>query len=336
MIIGLTYDLRREYLAMGYSEIETAEFDQPETIEAIELALQELGHETIRIGHAFQLMEKLVKGERWDMVFNIAEGLHGTGREAQVPAVLDIYNIPYTFSDPLVMCLTLHKGMTKRVIRDAGLATADFKVAESLEDIVDIPFKPPFFVKPVAEGTGMGVSPRSLVETPGALAGICRSLFEEFHQPVIIERFLPGREFTIGIAGTGAEARVLGTMEIVLLEKAEKAVYSFINKEDWKKRVAYRPLSAEDDPLAAQAEELALASWKILGARDGGRVDIRCDENNIPCFMEVNPLAGLRPEYSDLPILCGHFGISYVQLIEMIVKSAAKRVLPEKVLKKCA
>jgi len=330
MIIGLTYDLRPEYLAMGYSEIETAEFDHIETIESIELALQELGHETVRIGHARQLMEQLVKGDRWDLVFNIAEGLSGPGREAQVPAILDIYNIPYTFSDPLVMSMTLHKGFTKMVIRDSGLATADFKVIKKLEDIEELNFEPPFFVKPVGEGTGLGVSPRSLVQIPEKLPGICQSLITEFRQPVLIEKFLPGREFTVGIIGTGDEAQAAGTMEIVLLEQAEKAAYSFVNKEDWKKRVDYRPLTSEDDPLIAQVEELALLSWRVLECRDGGRVDIRCDENTMPCFLEVNPLAGLRPEYSDLPILCSHFGISYVRLIEQILKSASKRIQPEK------
>ena len=121
MKIGLTYDLRSEYLKMGYSELETAEFDRDDTIEAIESTLHELGYETERIGHAKQLAKALTTGKRWDLVFNIAEGLHGIGREAQVPALLDLYEIPYTFSDPLVMSLTLHKGLTKRVLRDAGV-----------------------------------------------------------------------------------------------------------------------------------------------------------------------------------------------------------------------
>ena len=118
MKIGITYDLRDDYIAEGYTEEETAEFDHPRTIAAIEDTLQSLGYETDRIGHIRALARRLVAGNRWDLVFNIAEGLRGFGREAQVPALLDAWEIPYTFSDPLVLSLTLHKGLTKRVIRD--------------------------------------------------------------------------------------------------------------------------------------------------------------------------------------------------------------------------
>ncbi len=126
MRVGLTYDLRSEYLAQGYSEDETAEFDKEETIDAIEETLRAMGHATERIGNVRRLFGLLAEGRRWDLVFNIAEGLHGIGREAQVPAALEAFDIPYTFSDPLVMSLTLHKAMTKRVLRDAGVATSDF------------------------------------------------------------------------------------------------------------------------------------------------------------------------------------------------------------------
>lgn len=326
MIIGLTYDLRQDYLDMGYSELETAEFDSPQTIEAIEQTLQLLGHETRRIGNGMRLLERLVQGERWDLVFNIAEGLRGIGREAQVPAVLDMFDIPYTFSDPMVMSLTLHKGMTKRVIRDAGLVTSDFIVAESAEDAYTVGFEPPYFVKPVAEGTGMGISSDSVIRSREDLPGACRDLIRQFHQPVLIEQFLPGREFTVGIAGTGHDARVLGTMEILLMDKADKEVYSFENKEGWKGRVQYRPVSPAMDPLIWDVESLALCSWKELGCRDGGRIDIRCDHEGRPSFIEVNPLAGLRPGYSDLPMVCEFFGTSYVRLIEMILESAVQRV----------
>jgi D-alanine-D-alanine ligase len=124
--IGLTYDLRDAYLAMGYGEEETAEFDRDSTIEALEGALRSLGHETERIGHVRDLAGRLAAGARWDLVFNIAEGLSGYGREAQVPALLDAYGIPYTFADPLTASLTLHKAMTKRVLRDLGVRTPDF------------------------------------------------------------------------------------------------------------------------------------------------------------------------------------------------------------------
>ena len=147
MKIGLTYDLRADYLAEGFTEEETAEFDHADTIEAIECALQDLGFETARIGNIKNLARRLVAGNRWDMVFNIAEGLKGFGREAQVPAMLDAYDIPYTFSDSLALSLTLNKGMAKRVIRDMGLPTPDFFVVEGVSDVemVALPF--PLFAK---------------------------------------------------------------------------------------------------------------------------------------------------------------------------------------------
>ena len=158
MNIGLTYDLRNDYLAEGYSEEETAEFDSPVTIEGIEAALAELGYQTDRIGNAKRLVERLAQGDRWDLVFNIAEGLHGLAREAQVPAILDVYDIPYTFSDPLVLSLALHKGLTKAVVRQGGVATPDFALVERPADVdaIDLPF--PLFAKPVAEGTSKGIS----------------------------------------------------------------------------------------------------------------------------------------------------------------------------------
>jgi len=328
MTIGLTYDLRSEYLAEGFSEEETAEFDRDDTIDAIESTIRSLGYATERIGHSRQLAAALVAGRRWDLVFNIAEGMHGIGREAQVPTLLDMYRIPYTFSDPLVMSLSLHKGMTKRVIRDAGVPTSDFSVVESPEDVQSVTFAPPYFVKPVAEGTGKGVTPQSIVRNRADLEAACRRLIDTFRQPVIIEPYLPGREFTTGIVGTGPKARVLGTIEVHLLDTAEQGVYSYVNKEGCESRVLYSLRHADEDPVVAEAEKVALAAWRALGCRDAGRMDLRCDENGHPQFIEVNPLAGIHPEHSDLPIICNHLGVPYRQLIGWIIESAVVRVDP--------
>jgi len=202
MKVGLAYDLRSDYLSAGYSEEETAEFDRAETIDAIEQALGQLGYATDRIGHARQLIQRLAAGDRWDLVFNIAEGMHGIGREAQVPAILDVYTIPYTFSDPLVMALTLHKGMTKHVLRDAGVATTPFAVVAGPQDVRAVDFAPPYFIKPVAEGTGKGISPDSIVRRREDLGAACRNLVAACQQPVLVEPFLSGREFTVGLTGT--------------------------------------------------------------------------------------------------------------------------------------
>ncbi|MGV8079256.1 MAG: D-alanine--D-alanine ligase [Syntrophales bacterium] len=320
--IGLTYDLRDDYLAEGFSEEETAEFDRAETIDAIEGTLRSLSYRTERIGHARALVGRLAAGARWDLVFNIAEGLRGYGRECLVPALLEAYGIPYVFSDPLVLSLTLHKGMCKRVIRDFGISTPDFAVVETEADIaaVDLPF--PLFAKPVAEGTGKGITADSVIRSPGALDRVCRRLLNAYGQPVLVERFLPGREFTVGVVGTGEDAETVGVMEVFLLANAEKEVYSYLNKECCERLVRY---SLADDAEARRAAAVALAAWRGLGCRDGGRVDIRSDERGEPHFMEVNPLAGLHPEHSDLPILCTLGGIPYRDLIGRIMRSALRR-----------
>lgn len=325
LTIGLTYDLRSEYLAAGFGEEETAEFDRDDTIDAIETALQELGYDTDRIGSARTLTSRLSQGDRWDLVFNIAEGLNGIGREAQVPALLDIFNIPYTFSDPLVMSLTLHKGMTKRVVRDAGIPTVDFYVVKNGADLQGVDFPPPYFIKPVAEGTGKGVTPQSVVRRFEDLAAGCESLASTFNQAVLVEGFLSGREFTVGILGTGTRARVLGTMEVILLSEAEPEIYSYTNKERCEELVEYRLVTPRNDPVVRTAEEVALRSWRVLECRDAGRVDVRCDGDGQPQFMEVNPLAGLHPHHSDLPIICNLVGLPYKDLIQEIVLSAQER-----------
>ncbi|BBO76671.1 hypothetical protein DSCW_40880 [Desulfosarcina widdelii] len=326
MKIGLTYDLRSEYLAAGYGEEETAEFDRDDTIDALEKALAGLGHDTERIGHARSLVQQLAVGRDWDLVFNIAEGMHGIGREAQVPAILDVYGIAYTFSDPLVMALTLHKGMTKHVLRDAGVPTADFVVVREPSDLQAVGFGPPYFIKPVAEGTGKGVTADSIVRNRKDLDAACLKLITAFRQPVLVESFLPGREFTVGLVGTGREARILGTMEVLLLENAEAEVYSYTNKERCEELVVYRIVDADQDLVVRQAEAIVLKAWQVLGCRDCGRADVRCDARGVPQFMEVNPLAGLHPQHSDLPILCTRLGITYEQLIGWVVESAQKRV----------
>jgi D-alanine-D-alanine ligase len=330
MRVGLTYDLRDEYLAAGYDELATAEFDRSETIDAIEDALWSLGHETDRIGQGRTLVHRLACGDRWDLVFNVCEGMHGTAREAQVPAVLDLFDIPYTFSDPLVMALCLHKGLTKVAVRNAGVATPDFVVIEKPADIDAVALAFPLFAKPIAEGTSKGVSPDSKIENRVQLRRVCESLLERFRQPVLVERFLPGREFTVGILGTGADAEVLGSLEIFLRPDAEPNAYSFVNKERCEELIEYRLVHGRDDTSVRRAEESALVTWRALACRDAGRVDLRCDEHGNPCFLEVNPLPGLHPSHSDLPMLCTEIGIEYVGLIDRVVRSAATRAALER------
>ena len=321
MRIGFTYDLRDDYLREGYSEEETAEFDAAETIDAIASALTLPGHAVDRIGGVRNLVNRLSAGDRWDLVFNYAEGMFGFAREAQVPALLDAFQIPYTFSDGLVFTLTLHKGMTKHVVRDLGIPTPDFAVVSNDADAerVRLPF--PLFVKPVAGGSSMGVSAASYVEDQKALAASCRDIIRKFRQPALVEAFLPGRELTVGIVGTGSRARVLGVMEVIFTPDAEAHGYSYANKKQVHARYQIASDSAAED-----AADVALRVWNGLGCRDGGRVDCRCDAQGRAQFLEVNPLAGLHPILSDLVILAEFVGVSYQALIKSILESACERL----------
>ena len=323
MKVGLTYDLRSEYLKQGYTELETAEFDRDDTVVAIETTLHQLGYQTDRIGNIRQLAEALVNGRKWDIVFNFCEGLNGIGREAQVPALLDAYKIPYVFSGPLVLALTLHKAMTKSVIRNAGIPTPDFFLIKTIKDIDRVTLPYPLFVKPVAEGTGKGIDASSVINNFNELKLRSTYLLEQFHQPVLVETYLNGREFTVGIVGTGEDARSVGVMEILLNKNAEKNVYSYVNKEECEELVEY---VLSNGPEAKACEKVSIDAWKALECEDGGRVDIRFDNNGIPNFIEVNPLAGLHPLHSDLPILTTKNGIPYQDLLKMIMDSAIKKV----------
>jgi D-alanine-D-alanine ligase len=321
MRVGITYDLRQDYRAMGMSEEETAEFDRADTIEAIEDSLVALGYRTERIGNVPRLVELLASGHRWDMVFNIAEGLYGYGRESQVPALLDAYRIPYTFSGPMVLALTLHKAMAKRVVRDAGIQTPNFAVVEKPSDIEKVSLPLPLFAKPIAEGSSKGIDEQSLVTDCQDLWSVCLRLMETFNQPVLVEEYLPGREFTVGILGTGRDARSVGVVEVSIAADTEE-IYSYENKERYETMVSY---DLTTDETAKQAEQMALEVWRLFGCRDAGRVDIRADGEGRIHFLEVNPLAGLNPKRSDLCIIARMIGLTYRELVEEIMVSAIDR-----------
>jgi D-alanine-D-alanine ligase len=330
MKIGLTFNLRSAAVGRDISDpclLEEAEFDSVGTIEALHTAIEKLGYTVDRVGDFFDLQKKLVEGERWDLVFNIAEGRYGRSREAQIPAVLEAYNIPYTFSDSLTLAVSLDKSVTKKIIRDAGLQTPDFFTIKSERDLGKIKFNElsfPLFVKPNSEGTGKGVNPNSIVNTRDELTKIVQELLRTYKQPVLIEEFLPGREFTVGIWGTGDKAQAISVLEIKLLEKAEQRVYSFVNKELCEELVKYELVT--DENIVKDAFDIAVKVYNTLECRDAGRVDLKMDQEGKLQFLEINPLAGLNPTHSDLPMACSAVGISYEKLIQTIINSAVERI----------
>ncbi len=326
MNIGIAFDLKEDYLKMGFSEEECAEFDKEETIQALEESIKSLGHNVVRIGNIYELIKRLSLNEKWDLVFNISEGLYGRSREAQIPAILEAYKINYTFSDPLTLALCLDKAMTKKIVRDAGVLTSEFFEVSSVKDIEkSLPNKKmvfPLFVKPLAEGTSKGISSKSIVHNITELKTQCKKIISKFNQPVIVEKYLSGREFTAGVLGTGKDAKVIGVIEINLKKKAEPLIYSYSNKEFFETRIEYTLV--KEKKIIKEISDMVLKSYNILKCRDAARVDFRADDKGKLYFLEINPLAGLNPKRSDLPIICKKVGISYEELIKQILESSLK------------
>lgn len=321
--IGLCYDSKEEYLAAGHSKLEVAEFDDEAVISGLEETLSGLGHHVERVGRGRALAARLAEGKRWDLVFNVAEGLRGRAREAQVPALCELFDQPYTFSDPVTCGLTLDKSLAKRIVRDAGLPTPGFVVVRSLTDIDSRINGKSMFVKPLAEGSSKGVGAYSIVANRKEAMRTCARLLPDFPTGLLVEEFLPGREVTVGIIGNGPTARVVAVMEVVWTDRSEVDAYTQLNKDEYLDRMEYRLVTGET--LADRAAELALAVVEALDCRDAARVDMRCDATGRLSFLEVNPLPGLHPVRSDLPIMARMAGISYEELLGAIVNAAKER-----------
>jgi D-alanine-D-alanine ligase len=320
MKVGLTYDLRSWYIDRGYSMDETAEFDKQETIDGIDNALKAMGHETEPIGNAFQLVEALAAGRKWDIVFNIAEGLYGDGRESVVPALLDQYKIPYVFSGPVIMGISLNKHLAKLVVAESGVPVSPGMLINDLSELEKCRLEYPLFVKPVSEGTGKGITDKSFVHNKAELESMVSWILSEFNQPALVEEYLPGREFTVGVVGSGDKAVAIGGMEVMTINNLP---YSVEVKENYQNYCTYKPLDAD---VIEECKSVTLQAWKALNAVDAGRVDLKADRNGRICFIEANPLAGLNPVHSDLPILARMYGIEYQSLLEMIMRSAISRI----------
>ena len=346
MKLGLTYNLK----PAGAEGDQFEEFDSVETIEALKSAIRAAGHEPIRLGWGLEMLEALGR-ERVDGVFNIAEGVGGRGRESQVPAVLEMLGIPCTGSDALAIALTLDKALAKIVAKNAGIATAPWfvcdlpsltstdksvcatstlpnqqvlpqgkaNVAQTLLSVLSQdaaldtgnPF--PVFAKPAAEGSSMGITDRSLCRDQAELIAAIERLSK--YGPVLVEEFLPGDEFTVGIIG----GEVLGVMQVLPRGDDNDFIYSLDVKRDYLNLVDYRLVDAPD------VAEVALEVWRAFGLRDVARIDVRRDRNGVADFVEVNPLPGVHPINSDLVILARLAGISHADLIGRIVAAAIKR-----------
>lgn len=334
LTVGIAFDLKANFEA-AKKRLEDAsalpddafeEYDSEATVIALEKALEKAGYRTRRLGSGRTFLHRAMK-EPGDIVFNIAEGYGTRSREAHVPSALEMLGIPYTHSDPLTLALTLDKAMAKRVVASAGVPTPRFAVVEDVRDLRTLSLSYPVIAKPLFEGSSMGVRRDSRVDDAHALSLLVDRLLRDYREPVLVEEFCSGPEFTVGILGTGADARVLGTMEIAPRHvPVESFVYSLEVKRNYAEEVDYHAPPRRDPALIDAIEHVALSAYRALSCRDVSRVDVRLDATGAPKFLEVNPLPGINPETGDLVLLAAGYGIGYHELIAQIVESARRRL----------
>jgi D-alanine-D-alanine ligase len=309
------------------------EWDEPSTIDAVERALGLFGS-VVRLEADMQFAGKLALA-RPHLVFNMAEGLHGPNRESHVPAICEYLNVPYTASDPLALSLTLHKARAKEILSYRGIPNARFALVHDATDLARVRLPYPLFVKPVAEGSGKGIFANNLCRDRGALRERVSFLLENYQQPVLVETYLPGAEFTVAILGNGPEAECLPIVafDFSTLPQGATPVYGYEAKWLWD--TAEHQLNIFECParipetLATAIEKVALDAYHALGCRDWCRVDVRLDEHDVPNIVELNPLPGIIPDprmNSCFPKAARVAGFGYDELIQEVVRIAWKRI----------
>ena len=318
-----------------------ADFDHIETIDSIRAAIETDGHQTVFIQADADLPYAL-RDEKPDICFNIAEGLGGDAREAQVPALLEMFGIPYTGSRVLTNGISLDKTLTKRIWRDRRLPVAPFQEFTVGDEPLRTDLEFPLFVKPAREGTGMGVDMNAIVNNEAELRERAQYIVNTYQQPALVETFLPGREFTVGILGR-VDAKLYSRhpewyekdgfhrfpiLELDMTRSVTPMVYS---KEAKSKEVGeegapgyFCPANIEPE-LEKKLKYYALRAHLLLNALDVSRTDIRLDKDGNPRVMEINTLPGLTPDYSDLCLQSQAEGIRYEDLILEILYLGASR-----------
>ncbi|HEY7138506.1 MAG TPA: D-alanine--D-alanine ligase [Methylomirabilota bacterium] len=308
-----------------------AEWDDEVTIAAIEAALSEAG-EVIRL-EATEDFPLRLRESKPDLVFNVAEGLWGPNREAHVPALCEFWGVPYTGSDPLTLALCLDKSRAKEILAYHGIPTAEFAVAAEGQPLNGIP-SPPVIVKPVHEGSSKGITQASVCRTRTEIGRAVGLVWRQYGQPALVERWLPGREFTCAVLGNGPDARVLPVVELDFdtLPTGAARLYSFEAKWIWD--TPERPLAIFQCPaslsrgLARQIEQTVLAAYRVLRCRDWARIDVRCDARSVPHILEVNPLPGVLPDpdmNSCFPKAARAAGMDYGSMIRAVLRAGAAR-----------
>lgn len=335
MRVGLTYDLKADCeLKPGEPPDKYAEFDKEETIAVIEDALKEGGHQVIRIGNGKKLLnfllakemntsEVIISKEKVDIIFNIAEGINYRSREAQVPAILDMLDVPYVGSDPLTQAITLDKLMAKKIVAYHNLPTPKFVLVNEISDLKNFNLEFPVIVKLRYEGTSKGLDKGAKTNNFAEMKKRVQWALETYHQPVLVEEFIQGKEFTIGIIGS-EKPEVLPIVQIAIQGKLDLGEEFYIHSLVESTGVEYICPAKISSELDKKIQELARQCYQVLECRDFGRIDIRCDEKDSPYFLECNPLPSLV--LVDIwPIVARQIGLTYNQMINKILSYALAR-----------
>jgi len=322
--VGLTYNLKKN-IASDVEDIE-AEYDNDETILAIKKAIED-DRFTVTLFEATEdLPEKLAK-QKVDIVFNIAEGLRGRGREAEVPALLNFFGIPFVGSDETTLCIALDKALTKRLLTTYHIRTPKYRVIPKDQTTrINGSFTFPAIVKPNAEGSSKGISDVAVVSDIHELRSLVDKTAGAYQADVLVEEYIGGREFTVGVVGNGNEMRVFPPMEIIYLDRESPyQIYSYNVKKNYKKLIRYECPAPIDKAAEEEMMRTAKKVYEILGCRDFARMDFRLSGDGKLYFIEINPLPGLAPGYSDFPMIAEFCGVGYVTLIRSVLTCALKR-----------
>lgn len=309
-----------------------AEWDTSETINAIKDALS-INHNVTLIEADKDAYDKL-KRLAPDIVFNVAEGKNGISREAQIPAMLDMLEIPYTGSDPLTLSICLDKARTKEILSYYKIPTPKFFRITSLSDLDFFNLSFPVIVKPVGEGSSKGIFNGSIIEHSSQLTETIEKALTNYRQDLIIEEYLPGREFTVAVMGNGSKAFTLPIVEMDFgdLPDELKPIYSFeakwlFDSPEHPLNIFTCPANITDD-LANEISDNVLKAYKVLNCKDWSRIDVRLDKNNIPNIIEVNPLPGVLPDpknNSCYPKAARTYGLDYNEMINKVFNFALER-----------
>jgi D-alanine-D-alanine ligase len=323
--VGFTFNVKRiKPLADGQLDHE-AEYDSPSTLQAIREAIASHGHEVVDL-EATPELPMILSTTPVDVVFNIAEGFRGRNRESQVPALLELLDIPYTGSDPATLSLALDKALAKKVVRAAGIDTPNFQLMTTGRERLDKQFtRWPLMVKPVAEGSSKGVVGKSVCHSEAELREVVKELVERYDQPALIEEYIGGREFTVGLLGE-RRPKVLPPMEIVFTDRTDKTpIYKFEDKLEANDRIKYEVPAKLEPGQLERVKSAARGAFMALGCRDVARIDFRMDEAGRIYFLECNPLPGLTPGWSDLVLIAQGEGMDYPTLMGEILSGAIRR-----------